>query len=222
MATQATALPSRTPKAPTPPPTPISSAQALESTGTHTIRRALPPDIPALQALIAHSMSTLGAGYYSAAALSGSIGYIFGVDTQLIADGTYFVLTAAGAPDVFLACGGWSYRRTLFGATTAPEQLRIPAVRDPEAERASIRAIFTAPEAARRGLGTMMMRYCEARAREGVEGVVAGFKGLEMGATLSGVALYARCGYLRSGRVDEVEGREGVGIKVVQMVKDLD
>jgi GNAT superfamily N-acetyltransferase len=97
----------------------------------------------------------------------------------------------------------------------------MPEKRDPAVDRASIRAIFTAPEYARRGLGTMMMRYCEARAQEGKAGQVNGFKKLEMGATLSGVQLYERCGYVRSGRVDVVTCPNGEGIRVVHMVKDL-
>jgi len=100
--------------------------------------------------------------------------------------------------------------------------LRMPEKRDPAVDRASIRAIFTHPDWARRGLGTMMMRYCEARAREGREGVVSGFDRLEMGATLSGVALYEKCGYVRSGKEDVVKCPGGEGIGIVHMVKDLE
>jgi GNAT superfamily N-acetyltransferase len=98
----------------------------------------------------------------------------------------------------------------------------MPEKRDPAVDRASIRAIFTAPEYARRGLGTMMMRYCEARAREGKEGETLGFSRLEMGATLSGVALYERCGYVRSGREDVVRCPNGEGIRILHMIKDLE
>ena len=97
----------------------------------------------------------------------------------------------------------------------------MPEKRDSAIDRASIRAIFTSPEYARRGLGTMMMRYCEARAREGKRGETGGFTRLEMGATLSGVALYERCGYVRSGRVDVVKCTNGEGIKILHMTKDL-
>lgn len=98
----------------------------------------------------------------------------------------------------------------------------MPEKRDPACDRASIRAIFTSPSFARRGLGTMMMRYCEARAQEGKEGETAGFTRLEMGATLSGVALYERCGYVRSGREDVVSCPNGAGIKILHMTKDLE
>jgi hypothetical protein len=66
-----------------------------------------------------------------------------------------------------------------------------------------------------------MMRHCEAAARAGKPGVIAGFERLEMGATLSGVALYEKCGYSRSGRVDVVDCPNGESIKVVHMTKDL-
>ena len=91
----------------------------------------------------------------------------------------------------------------------------MPEARDPARERASIRAIFTHPDWARKGLGTMMMRYCESKAKLG------GFERLEMGATLSGVALYERCGYVRSGKEDCVVCPNGEGIRIVHMVKDI-
>lgn len=175
---------------------PIQEAKAQEATRKFVFRDATTEDIPALQTMIGDSLRALGKGYYTQAELDGSIGYLFGPDTLLLHDRTYFILHPVGSPDVIGACGGWSFRRTLYGADSAPN--RLPEARDPKVERASIRAIFTHPEWARRGLGTMMMRYCEGRAREG------GFKGLEMGATLSGVALYERCGYTRSGKVDVV------------------
>jgi GNAT superfamily N-acetyltransferase len=103
----------------------------------------------------------------------------------------------------------------------------MPAKRNPHIDRASIRAIFTHPDWARRGLGTMMMRYCEAQARAGKtdaagEIVTGGFERLEMGATLSGVVLYEKCGYVRSGRVDCVKCPNGAEIEIVHMIKDVD
>ena len=100
--------------------------------------------------------------------------------------------------------------------------LRKPAKRDPAVDRASIRAIFTAPAYARRGLGTMMMRHCERAAAAGKPGATPGFSRLEMGATLSGVALYERCGYVRSGREDVVACPNGEGIRILHMTKDLE
>ncbi|KAL5378899.1 hypothetical protein DPSP01_008831 [Paraphaeosphaeria sporulosa] len=192
---------------------PIASAKAQEAAHKFEFRVATTADITALQKMIGESLRALGKGFYTQAELDGSIGYLFGPDTLLLHDRTYFILHPLDSPNVVSACGGWSFRRTLYGADTAPG--RLPEARDPKVERASIRAIFTHPEWARRGLGTMMMRHCEEQAREG------GFSALEMGATLSGVALYERCGYKRSGKIDVVRCPNGEGIQIVHMLKDL-
>ncbi|KAJ4381359.1 hypothetical protein N0V86_003708 [Didymella sp. IMI 355093] len=200
---------------------PIADAKAQEATHKYAFRPATMDDIPALQQMIGESLRALGKGYYTDAELDGSIGFLFGPDTVLIRDRTYYILHPIHHPKTIAACGGWSFRQTLYGGNNAPSSLRMPAKRNPDTDRASIRAIFTHPSFARQGLGTMMMRHCEARAVEGNE-ETAGFERLEMGATLSGVALYERCGYVRSGREDVVECPNGEGIKVVHMVKDLD
>lgn len=205
-----------------PAPDPITSAKAQEATQQFAIRPATRDDIPALQQMIAESLRALGKGYYTEAELDGSIGSLFGPDSVLIGDGTYYILHPLSTPSTICCSGGWSYRHTLYGADTAPPPLRLPALRNPSTDRASIRAIFTHPAWARRGLGTMMLRYCEARAREGVSGVVDGFRRLEMGATLSGVGLYERCGYRASGREDVVRCGNGEGVRIRHMVKDLE
>lgn len=192
---------------------PIADAKAQEATHNFTFRNATREDIPALQTMIEVSLRGLGNKHYTQAELDGSIGWLFGPDTLLIHDQTYFILHPVHQPNTICACGGWSFRRTLYGADTAPG--RMPEARDPEKERASIRAIFTHPDWARKGLGTMVMRYCEAKAREG------GFDRLEMGATLSGVALYEKCGYVRSGKEDCVKCPNGEGIQIKHMIKDL-
>lgn len=135
---------------------------------------------------------------------------------------TYYILHPVSEPHTICACGGWSFRKTLYGGDSAPSVLRMPAKRDPAVDRASIRAIFTSPAYARRGLGTMMMRHCERAASQGQPGETAGFSRLEMGATLSGVALYERCGYVRSGREDVVACPNGEGIRILHMTKDLE
>ncbi|KAH7399117.1 acyl-CoA N-acyltransferase [Phaeosphaeria sp. MPI-PUGE-AT-0046c] len=206
---------------------PIANAGVQESTHEFAFRTATLDDVGALQQMIGDSLRALAKGYYTQPELDGSIGYLFGPDTVLIHDQTYFILYPRANPSTICACGGWSFRKTLYGGDSAPSPLRMPAKRDPLTDRASIRAIFTHPAWARRGLGTMMMRHCEARAREGKvadggNAIVGGFKRLEMGATLSGVVLYERCGYLRSGRIDVVRCPNGEGIKVVHMVKDLE
>ncbi|KAF2829726.1 hypothetical protein CC86DRAFT_316889 [Ophiobolus disseminans] len=201
---------------------PIADAKAQEATHNFTFRTAILDDIPALQQMIGDSLRTLGLGYYTQAELDGSIGYLFGPDSVLIHDQTYFILHPNDQPSVICACGGWSFRKTLYGGDSAPSMLRMPEKRDPVVERASIRAIFTHPDWARRGLGTMLMRYCEARAQEGKPSEnVGGFARLEMGATLSGVALYEKCGYVRSGSEDVVRCPNGEGIRIVRMTKDL-
>ncbi|KAF1938111.1 hypothetical protein EJ02DRAFT_437351 [Clathrospora elynae] len=181
------------------------------NTRTHkyTFRPATPEDIPDLQQTVTDSLRALEKGCYTEAELVGSIGHLFGPDSVLIHDQIYFILNPTSQPNVICACGGWPFRQTLYGSDTALPPLHMPQKRNPSTDRASIRAIFTSPAFARRGLGTMMMRYCEARAREGKAGVVSGFARLEMGATLSRVALYERCGYVRSGREDIVRCGNG-------------
>ncbi|KAF2712031.1 acyl-CoA N-acyltransferase [Pleomassaria siparia CBS 279.74] len=193
---------------------PIAASKVQEATQNYTFRTATMDDISALTQMIADSLRGLGSAHYTQAELDGSIGFLFGPDTLLIKDSTYFILHPVSSPTTICACGGWSFRKTLYGADTAPG--REPEKRDPKVDRASIRAIFTHPEWARRGLGTMMMRYCEGRAR------VGGFERLEMGATLSGVALYEKCGYERSGKDDVVRCPNGEGIRIVHMIKDLE
>ncbi|KAH8730385.1 acyl-CoA N-acyltransferase, partial [Phaeosphaeriaceae sp. PMI808] len=205
---------------------PIADAKAQEATHNFVFRNATMGDIPALQQMIGDSLRALGKGYYTQAELDGSIGFLFGPDTVLIHDQTYFIIHPVAQPHTISACGGWSFRKTLYGGDAAPTLLRMPEKRDPAIDRASIRAIFTHPDWARRGLGTMMMRYCEERAREGKSAadgtmIVGGFTRLEMGATLSGVALYEKCGYVRSGREDVVTCPNGEGIGIVHMIKDL-
>ncbi|KAF2748973.1 acyl-CoA N-acyltransferase [Sporormia fimetaria CBS 119925] len=191
---------------------PIASARAQEATHNFGFRPATPSDIPALESMIATSLRGLALGHYTQAELDGSIGYLFGPDTLLIHDQTYYILHPADSPSTICACGGWSFRKTLYGADRAPG--RMPEARDPKTERASIRAIFTHPDWARKGLGTMMMRYCEQKAKDG------GFDRWEMGSTLSGVALYEKCGYVKSGKLDQVALPNGEIIRIVHMIKD--
>lgn len=195
-------------------PSPIANAKALEATQKYTFRNATLEDIPALQAMNATSLRglSIGPGHYTSAELDGSIGYLFGPDTLLIQDQTYFIIYPVDSPSTICACGGWSFRKTLYGADRAPG--RLPEERDPKTDRASIRAIFTHPDWARRGLGTMMMRYCEARAKE------RGFDRLELGSTLNGPNLYEQCGYVRTGRVDEIKCPNGEIVKIIHMIKD--
>ncbi|WBS00263.1 GNAT family N-acetyltransferase [Pseudoduganella sp. SL102] len=151
---------------------------------TPTLRIATPEDIPALESLIARSGIGLSKGFYTDAQAQAVTRHVFGVDTQLIRDGTYFVIERDGVP---LACGGWSKRATLFGADRMKSG--VDPLLDPATQPGRIRAFFVDPAAARQGLGTLLIRHCEA------EAVRAGFTALEMAATLPGVPLYRSAGY---------------------------
>lgn len=149
-----------------------------------TIREATRDDITPLNALISRSARALSSGFYTPAQLDAVAGEVFGVDTQLIDDGTYFVVEHDGA---MAACGGWGMRSTGCGGDqhkTAGERLL-----DPPLEAAKIRAFFVAPDMARRGIGTRLMAHCEAAA------AAAGFSELEMIATMPGVPLYLSLGF---------------------------
>ena len=149
-----------------------------------SIRPAMPADIPALEALIVRSATQLGPGFYTPEQTAALVEEVFGVDTQLVVDGTYCVIEADGRP---VACGGWSKRSTKFGADrmkTAPDRLL-----DPATEPAKIRAFFVDPAAARRGYGSALMKHC-AEAAAG-----AGFTQLELVATMPGVPLYLAHGF---------------------------
>ena len=148
------------------------------------IRTSTPADQPAIEALIARSIRTLGAGDYPSATIELALKSAFGVDTQLIRDGTYFVVEDEGT---LLACGGWSYRKTLFGNDARDG--RDAAELDPAVDAAKIRAFFVDPSAARRGIGTLLLAHCEAAAMK------RGFRRAELMATLPGVRLYEVRGY---------------------------
>ena len=175
----------------------------------YTIRKAMPEDRAALEALIARSALQLGAKDYTRAQIEGALRGAFGVDTQLIEDGTYFAVEIAGH---IVGCGGWSRRRTLFGGDSHAE--RNAAELDPAAEPARIRAFFVAPEHARKGIGSLILERCEDEAR------AFGFSRLELMATLPGVRLYARHGYVADTPIQH-ELAPGLTIEFVPMRKML-
>src|SRR6266487_3600072 len=139
------------------------------------LRPAVLTEVPALNALIRASATKLSQGYYSPAQIESLLTYVFGVDTQLILDGTYFVIERQGA---LLACGGWSGRRTLFGGDQAKGS-SDPSL-DPISDAARIRAFFVHPASARQGLARQLLEHCEGAAR------TAGFRRSELIATLPG------------------------------------
>ena len=151
----------------------------------YQLRTATHADRPALRVLIARSARELGAADYRPEQIEGALQGAFGVDTQLIDDGTYFVAEAAGR---LVGCGGWSWRRTLFGGDSHSE--RNADELDPRTDAAKIRAFFTDPGCARRGIGRALLERCEAEAR------AHGFTRFELMGTLPGVRLYQALGYL--------------------------
>jgi GNAT superfamily N-acetyltransferase len=173
------------------------------------LRQATAADAAPIQELIARSIRGLGAADYSSPQIEGALEGAFGLDSQLIADGTYFVVEAEGR---LLGCGGWSYRRTLFGGDARSG--RDAATLDPRHDAAKIRAFFVDPGSARRGIGSALLEHCEAQAR------LHGFRRAEMMATLPGVRLYAARGYVPGERVSHPLAR-GLTIEFVPMSKSL-
>src|SRR5580698_4768657 len=174
------------------------------------LRKATHADRPALQRLIARSARELGAQDYRPEQIEGALLGAFGVDTQLIDDGTYFVVEADGK---LVGCGGWSRRRTLFGGDRHRE--RDAAELDPRVDAAKIRAFFVDPDHARRGIGRALLERCESEAR------ARGFRRLELMGTLPGVRLYEALGYKR-GILVHYPVADGVNIEFIPMSKDFE
>ena len=173
------------------------------------IRKAITEDIPVLESLIPLSVRGLQARDYSERQMEGAIGTVFGVDRQLIRDGTYFVVEAEGR---IVACGGWSLRQTLFGSDHAPA--KDDRYLDPARDPARIRAFFVHPEWARRGIGALLLRACEDAA------IAHGFSRLELAATLTGVPLYRAHGFEEIERI-EVALPNGESLPVIRMAKQV-
>jgi GNAT superfamily N-acetyltransferase len=164
------------------------------------LRLAVPEDVGVLRELIDASVRGLQAQDYSPAQMEGALETVFGVDSQLIADGTYIVAEAmpkgtdqqqeknGKAVPLIVGCGGWSKRKTLYGGDRWTG--REDALLDPIRDAAKIRAFFIHPQWARRGIGTILLEACESAAK------AAGFTRFEMGATLTGAKLFATRGYL--------------------------
>lgn len=172
-----------------------------------TIRLATLEDIPQLNEMIAKSVRGLSIGYYTPAQIESSIKYIFGVDTQLVIDGTYYIAEKEG---VIVGCGGWSKRNTLYGGDQHKE-VEDPLL-DPKRDAARIRAFFVHPDYARQGIGRQIINVCEAAAKD------EGFKLFELGATLPGVPLYSAMGYEEVERVDALL-KDGETLGIIKMRK---
>ena len=179
------------------------------------IRAATAADVPALTALIQRSARELSRGFYTEREAESAITHVFGVDSSLVADGTYYIVESA---DTFAACGGWSRRRTLYGGDQRPVGASVGApagLLDPAMDAARIRAFFVAPEFARKGMGRLLLNHCSAAA------VAAGFTSLELMATLPGVPFYAALGFREVEAVRDLLP-DGVALPFVRMVRHLD
>ena len=177
--------------------------------GNLTVRPARLDERDALNALIAASARELGRRDYTDAQLDRAIGTVFGVDSDLIEDGTFLVAEIDG---VCAGCGGWSGRATLFGADARAG--RDSSRLDPATDAAKIRAFFVHPDWSRRGVGRAIYDRCEAQAR------AAGFGALELMATLGGLLLYRTLGFEAGPAIDYDLG-DGLSMRFVPMRKIL-
>ena len=166
---------------------------------TLTIRPAVSGDIPALKVVMDRAIKELLPAFLPPAEVLASQ-EVMGLDTQLIEDGTYYVVEAGGA---IAGCGGWSRRATLFGGDHSAG--RDAALVDPATDPARVRAMYTSPDFTRRGVGRLILATCEAKAK------AEGFSRCEMAATMAGEPLYAACGYQR---IEPFEAQTSNGVKV--------
>lgn len=173
------------------------------------IRIAQRDDVPAMNALITTSATELSQGFYSPGQIVALITHVFGVDTQLLRDRTYFAVERDGH---IVACGGWSRRQTLFGGDQAKST--ADSVINADAQPARIRAFFVHPAVARQGIGRRLLAHCEDEARR------AGFRRAELMATLPGEPLYKALGYVA---LEPVEHRlpDGQVVAFVRMGRAL-
>jgi GNAT superfamily N-acetyltransferase len=174
-----------------------------------TIRQALPADMPVLTALMEESVRQLNRQNYSAKQLESALAYVFGIDHQLITDGTYYVAEIDGE---VVGCGGWSRHSVLYGGAQA--QPRKEAARQSAGDVAKIRAMFVHPNYARRGVGRRIVQMSELAARR------ASFRRLELIATLTGEPLYRKCGFVPVDTFDIVMP-DGLSLQAIRMEKSL-
>lgn len=171
------------------------------------LRLATPADLPALERLITASVERLSVGYYTPAEVQSALRYVFGPDSQLIADRTYFVVTDGAR---IVGAGGWSRRATLYGGNQL-HRAEDPEL-DPACDPARIRAYFVDPDYARRGIGRQLLAACATAAHE------SGFRELVLVATLPGVPFYSAAGFRREEeRVTLLP--DGVAVHFVRMTR---
>ncbi len=170
-------------------------------------RPAVDDDVPALRALIADAISLLQRGFLTEAQIVASRAGM-GLDRQLIADGTYFVVQHGGD---LAGCGGWSRRNTLYGGDHSAG--RDAALLDPARDAARVRAMYTVPAFARRGVGRLILSLCENAA------IAEGFNRLQLAASRAGEPLYAACGYRVIERFEDTSG--GCAVPLLKMEKSV-
>lgn len=171
------------------------------------IRLATLQDIPELEKLLKLSVSGLSKEHYKPNQIKSALKYIFGIDTQLIIDGTYYIVEM---DKVIVGCGGWSKRNTLYGGDqhkSAEDPLLNPSI-----DSARIRAFFVHPDYARRGIGTQIMKICE------TDVIKYGFSSIELGATLPGIPLYKAMGFIEIEKIVETLA-DGETLELVKMRK---
>ena len=166
-------------------------------------------DLDALRGVMRRSIETLQDGFLTPEQVRVSH-QVMGLDTQLVSDGTYFVVEEEGR---IAGCGGWSWRSTLYGGDRSVVE-REPQALDPRTEPARIRAMYTDPAFVRRGVGRLILRLCEEAAMR------AGFHSATMMATMAGVPLYAACGYIEVEAILS-DAIEGTRVPLVRMEKQL-
>jgi GNAT superfamily N-acetyltransferase len=171
------------------------------------IRTAVDSDVPAVCELVSAAITTLQLGFLTPAEITSSRA-IMGIDTRLIEDGTYCVAEIDGE---LAGCGGWSRRRTFYGADATTG--RDDSLLDPAVDAARIRAMYTHPKHARKGVARSILAMSEAAAR------AEGFTRMEFVSTLAGVPLYLACGYEMGERFSDTTG--GVPVPLVRMAKRL-
>lgn len=174
-----------------------------------THRIATEADIPAIARLMDRAIESLQAAFLSPEEIAASR-LSMGLDTQLIADGTYFLIETQGQ---LAGCGGWSRRATLYGGNHSTD-LRDDRLLDPATEPARVRAMYTDPDFIRRGVGRLILTLAEDAAR------AAGFRRAELMATLAGEPLYLACGYAPIERVQKMAAA-GPPVPGVRMGKPL-
>lgn len=183
-----------------------------------SLRLATVTDLPVLRELIPLSVRVLSVDYYSSQQIDSAIRYVFGVDTRLVEDGTYFVVESSltdGCTPQIAGCGGWSRRRVLYGGDQAKSTATDDDLLNPLTEPARIRAFFVHPAHARRGVAARLLHACRDAAHR------AGFTRLELAATLPGEPFYSRHGFAADGLIESILP-DGTPIAFVRMSSTIE